>query len=103
MSHHALQRAFGLFEIINRGSEDMICIHDAKGHCLFQRYLHRSPRPRAGEMIGKRSHDLIRPEAINCWTPTSPIWLIKVVMGQMSGHGCRRQFADYGIALRRGA
>ena len=32
---HSLWRALSLFEMINRGSEDIISIHDAKGQCLY--------------------------------------------------------------------
>ena len=62
-NEHGLWRALSLFEIINRGSEDIISIHDAKGHCLYVNdacieILGFDPE----ELIGRSCHELIHPQ-----------------------------------------
>lgn len=58
-----LSRALSLFEIINRGSEDIISIHDAQGKCLYVsdaciEILGFNPE----KLIGTRCHDIIHPQ-----------------------------------------
>ncbi|TVR45712.1 MAG: PAS domain S-box protein [Planctomycetota bacterium] len=63
MGEAELWRAYALFELINRGSEDMITIHDAKGNCIYVNDAYMALLGyQPADLIGKTVFDISNPE-----------------------------------------